>query len=128
MRRPVVVIPGYYGSLLSDKLTGEVIWLDGYHLVRPDDTLDAIRLDTGDPDRIIPSGILDEVLILPFWTPDVYKPLLQFLHGELGYGTGEVYSFYVDWRKSVTVAAADLAVRISGLLARTGATSVSSAK
>lgn len=124
MRRPVVVIPGYYGSLLSDRVSGEVIWLDSYHLLRPDDTLDALRLDTGDPDRIVASGILDEVVVLPFWTPDVYKPLVAFLRHELGYGEQEVYSFYVDWRKSLDLAAADLARRIEGLIARTGSKQV----
>ena len=119
MPNPVVFLPGYYGSLLSDRLSGEVVWLDGYHLLRPEMTLQAIRLDSGQDDRMVASGVLDEVYLLPFLTPVIYKPWLAFLRGVVG--AERVYPFYLDWRRSVEVAAADLALRIRGFLDRLGA-------
>lgn len=124
MRKPVVVIPGYYGSILSDRISGEVIWLDGFHLAHPDDTLDALSLDSGHDDRIVPTGILDEVFIFPFWTPDVYKPLITFLRDGLKYEPKEILSFRVDWRKSIDIAAADLDKQIHTVLAQNDATQV----
>jgi pimeloyl-ACP methyl ester carboxylesterase len=125
MPSPVVIIPGYYGSELSDRLSNELVWLDGYHITHPDLTLAAIDLSTGDADRIVPTGILDDVYVLPFVTPEVYGPLEQFLRDELSYPDDHIYRFYVDWRKSLTIAADDLQRRIVGFLQRVGAPKVS---
>ncbi len=104
MANSVVVIPGYFGSKLADALDrSRLLWLDGHGLLNPEVTLEALRLDVGDPDRAVPVGILDEVVILPpFWDPDVYKGLTRFLRNNLGL---EVFDFYYDWRKSVDIAA-----------------------
>jgi pimeloyl-ACP methyl ester carboxylesterase len=104
MANPVVVMPGYFGSKLADALDkGRLLWLDGHGLLNPEVTLEALRLDIGDPDRVVPVGILDEVVILPpFWDPDVYKGLISFLRGNLEL---EVREFYYDWRKSLDDAA-----------------------
>ena len=81
MRKPVMVIPGYYGSKLTDRLSNELLWIDSHAILNSGTMLDAIRLDTGDEDRVVASGILDEIHILGFISPDVYKPLLRFLQG-----------------------------------------------
>lgn len=124
MRFPVVVIPGYYGSLLSDRWTGEVVWIDACSALRSGDLLDAIRLDTGDADRIVASGILEEFHVLRFWSPDLYKRLIRFLRDDVGWAANEIEPFHLDWRKSMTIAADELDRRISGLLTRTGAAKV----
>jgi len=112
MSNPVVVIPGYFGSKLADALDkSRLLWLDGHGLLNPEVTLEALRLDVGDPDRVVPVGILDEVVILPpFWDPDVYKGLISFLRGNLEL---EVREFYYDWRKSLDLAADLLEKQIS---------------
>lgn len=124
MPDPVVVIPGYYGSVLSDRLTGQLVWIDAWNALQPGDLLDAIRLDTGDPDRIHATAILDEFQILRFWSPDIYKRLIRFLRDDVGYPADHIYAFHLDWRRSMTLAADDLDRRISGFLARTGASKV----
>lgn len=74
MGNPVVVIPGYLGSKLAESVHRRLVWLDVNGLLNPDVTLEALRLDVGDPNRVIPVGILDEIAVLPpFWSPDVYK-------------------------------------------------------
>lgn len=104
MANPVVVLPGYFGSKLADALDkSRLLWLDGHGLLNPEITLEALRLDVGDPNRVVPVGILDEVVILPpFWDPDVYKGLISFLRSNLEL---EVREFYYDWRKSLDLAA-----------------------
>lgn len=124
MRNPVMVIPGYYGSKLRDRLSNELLWIDSHAILHSGETLDAIRLDTGDEDRVVASGILDEIHILGFISPDVYKPLLNFLADELRYRPEEIYPFFLDWRKSVTESADDLQLRIASFLGKNGADKV----
>ncbi len=103
MAIPVVAIPGYFGSNLADAASRRLIWIDGHGLLHPEVTLDALRLDVGDPDRAIPVGILDEVVILPpFWDPGFYKGLTKFLRDNLRRVT---FEFFYDWRKSLEEAA-----------------------
>jgi hypothetical protein len=100
MPNPVVVIPGYYGSKLADAVSRRLIWLDGNGLFNPDNTLEALRLDVGNPHRVIPVGILNEVAILPpFVDPDVYRGLSRFLRDNLN--RQNVFEFFYDWRKSL---------------------------
>ncbi len=99
MANPVVAIPGYYGSKLVDAVHKNLIWIDGHGLLNPEVTLEALRLDIGDPNRVIPLGILDAVTILPpFWDPEFYKALTAFLRDNLRLVT---FEFFYDWRKSI---------------------------
>ncbi|HEY0555942.1 MAG TPA: hypothetical protein VGG20_16955, partial [Thermoanaerobaculia bacterium] len=76
MGNPVIVIPGYLGSRLADSVHGNLVWLDVHGLLNPEITLEALRLDIGDPDRVVAVGILDAVTVLPpFWDPGVYNAL-----------------------------------------------------
>jgi pimeloyl-ACP methyl ester carboxylesterase len=103
MAIPVVAIPGYFGSKLADATSKKLIWIDGSGLLQPEVTLEALRLDIGDPNRVIPVGILDEVVILPpFWDPGFYKGLTKFLRDNLKRLT---FEFFYDWRKSLEEAA-----------------------
>jgi pimeloyl-ACP methyl ester carboxylesterase len=95
MPNPVVVIPGYYGTTLIDNVTKKVVWLTLDGILHSGDVLDAIRLDTGDPNRIVADGILKEIEIIGTWSPNVYKGLTMFL-GSLGLDLTE---FGVDWRR-----------------------------
>lgn len=119
MAKPVVVIPGYYGSKLADAVHQRVIWLTANSLLNPDATLEALRLDGGDPRRVVPVGILEEVPILAFWSPDVYKDLLAFLRNNLH--REHVLGFFYDWRKSLEEGADLLNNQIVRLLDQTGA-------
>lgn len=103
MSNPAIVIPGYLGSKLAESVHRKLVWLDSHGLLNPEVTLEALRLDIGDPGRIIPIGILDEVMVLPpFWDPDVYKGLTAFLRENLRL---RVFEFFYDWRKSLEEAA-----------------------
>src|SRR5947207_14679147 len=96
MPNPIIVLPGYYGSLLNDAATAKTVWLTLDAILHSGQTLDAIRLDTGDPARIVAGEILREVEIIGRWSPNVYKGLLIFL-GSLGYSSDEVVPFGLDW-------------------------------
>jgi pimeloyl-ACP methyl ester carboxylesterase len=103
MANPVVAIPGFFGSKLADAARKNLIWIDGRGLLSPEVTLEALRLDVGDPNRVIPVGILDEVVILPpFWDPGFYNGLTTFLRDNLKRVT---FEFFYDWRKSLEEAA-----------------------
>jgi pimeloyl-ACP methyl ester carboxylesterase len=102
MANPVVVIPGYYGSKLAEASNKTLVWLNSLGLLNGEITLEALRLDKGDPNRVISIGILDEVMILPFFAPDVYKSLTRFLRTNLEL---DVFEFHYDWRKPLESAA-----------------------
>lgn len=110
---PVVIIPGYYGTLLIDKAAHDrTIWLTLSGIFHSGDVLDAINLETGDPDRIVSGGILEEVQIIGHWAPNFYKGLRMFF-GSLGFPPEEVISFGVDWRRSLGFNVEQLHDRIS---------------
>jgi hypothetical protein len=122
MSNPAIVIPGYLGSKLAESVHRKLVWLDSHGLLNPEVTLEALRLDIGDPDRIVPTGILDEVVVLPpFWDPDVYKGLTAFLRDNLRL---RVFEFYYDWRKSLEAAADLLNNQVLRWLHETGAPKV----
>lgn len=125
MPRPVIVVPGYYGSRLADRLTGDVVWLTVGGLLQPSTTLRALRYDPDDPDAVGAVGILDEVpLILPFWDIKVYEGLLDFLLNDQKLPPERVLAFYYDWRRPMAHAADALADQIRRLLAETGSPKV----
>jgi pimeloyl-ACP methyl ester carboxylesterase len=97
MPNPVIVLPGYYGSLLLDAVSQRKVWLTIESILHSGEVLDAIRLDTGDPDRIVAGGILEEIELIGRWSPNVYKGLLIFLRS-LG---RDVVPFGVDWRRTL---------------------------
>lgn len=98
---PVVIIPGYYGTLLVDRAANNrTVWLTLNTFFKSGEVLDAINLETGDPDRIVSGGILEEVTILGNWAPNVYKDLRLFF-GTIGFRPEDVISFGVDWRRTL---------------------------
>lgn len=98
---PVVIVPGYYGTILIDRgANNRTVWLNLSGFFHSGEVLDAINLETGDPDRIISAGILEEITIAGNWAPNVYKDLRLFLAG-IGFGPEELISFGVDWRRTL---------------------------
>lgn len=120
---PVIVIPGFMGSKLStsEAMGSQLVWLNSQGLLNPEQTLAALRYDPADPDRLVASGILDEIPILPFFAPDVYKALSGFLRDNLNL---QVLDFHYDWRKSIREAGDRLASQIRRLRSETGAPQV----
>lgn len=98
---PVVIIPGYYGTLLVDKAANDrTVWLTLGGMFKSGEVLDAINLETGDPDRIAAGGILEEFDIIGRWAPNFYKDLRMFL-GRRGLKPEEIIAFGVDWRRTL---------------------------
>ena len=101
MPKPVVIIPGYYGTLLVDQeADNKTIWLTLGSIFESGAVLDAINLETGDPDRIVSGGILEEIQIVGNWAPNFYKTLRMFF-GSIGFAPDDVISFGVDWRRTL---------------------------
>jgi len=120
MPNPVVFLPGYYGTTLVDSVTSKIVWLTLSGILHSGDVLDAIRLDTGDPNRVKSDGVLMEVEIIGRWSPNIYKGLTIYL-GSLGL---DVTPFGVDWRRPLDHDIDNLDFKIRGILARTGAQAV----
>lgn len=108
-RRPVVFVPGMFGSQL---------WL-GQERLWPN-----VKALFTNPDFLIPSsvpiearGILDEVVIIPNLIKiDQYNRLGDYLVEELGYARGvDFFEFAYDWRRDVRIAARKLAEFIESL-------------
>src|SRR5437764_10694119 len=107
--RPVVIIPGYYGSELVDTEANDFEWwITDNSILHPIAVLNAIRLDTGDPDRIVASGPLDHFSLTPFLHLGIYSRLRQYLNKKAGYKVSEIHPIGVDWRQSLTRLAADV--------------------
>ena len=110
---PVVIIPGYYGTFLIDKAANDApVWLTTAGLFHSGEVLDAINLETGDPDRIVSGAILEEFHIIGHWAPNFYKGLRMFL-GSIGFEPDEVTSFGVDWRRTLGFNVDQLHAKIS---------------
>jgi pimeloyl-ACP methyl ester carboxylesterase len=117
------VLPGFYGSKLSASAHDRLVWLDIAGLTDPRGTMDALRFDAADPNRLQATGILDEVNVIPFfWSVDIYRKFLSFLRDNLHL---QVYEFWFDWRRSLGDSTDQLQRRISRVLQETGARKVS---
>lgn len=123
MQRPVIIVPGYYGSELVDIATEALIWISLRPPILSGKILDAIRIDPGAPERVKAGRILDSLPIFPFLKPQIYGALRHFLMDEVGYRREEVFTIGIDWRQSVTRLADDLQQKIQSILTRTGAAS-----
>lgn len=121
MQRPVIIVPGYYGSELVDIATEALIWVNLHLPIQSGKMLDAIRIDEGAPERVKAGRILDSLPILPFLKPGIYSGLRHFLMDEVGYRREEVFTIGIDWRQSVARLADDLQQKIQAILNRTGA-------
>ncbi len=96
--RPLVFLPGYYGSKLRVRQTGEIVWIELDDVLNPERTMRVITLD-GQNDLEV-AGVLDEFLLFPFLAPDIYKSLFRFLR-RLGYRAATMHAVGVDWRQSL---------------------------
>jgi hypothetical protein len=109
----VVIVPGYMGSKLRSKQTGDIVWVDFQSIpispLRWDDWLDNLFAQMAYPnDDLEPAGILEEVLFVPPWAKqEHYGRLIEALEG-IGYignpslpeSERNLYTFSYDWRQS----------------------------
>ena len=107
----VVFVPGYLGSKLRDKTTGQIVWGDFSSIpLNPfewrgwlDNLVNMLKYPN---DNLEPAGILDELLFIPPWgKSEQYGRMLEALE-DMGYEVDEslpeqernVYTFAYDWR------------------------------
>jgi hypothetical protein len=118
----IVVVPGYMGSLLRDKVTGKIIWLDVPSLLGD---LAHIKQNVNEllekmcypNENLEPAGLMDKLLFAPpFFKQEHYGRLLEKLM-ELGYeidppdpnpDTLAAYTFPYDWRQDNRISAQQL--------------------
>lgn len=108
----IVIVPGYMGSKLRNKTTGEIVWVDFQSIplspLRWDDWLDNLFAQMTYPnDELEPAGILEEVLFVPPWAKQQhYGRLIEALEA-IGYvgdpsrpeSERNLYTFSYDWRQ-----------------------------
>lgn len=112
---PVVLIPGVFGSRLSDPDTGEELWPGSWYRLLFSSYEDlALDIDeqTGQtkPSRLVTTGIAESTL-----QKDFYRPVLHTLTTYGGYrrvepgqamlhaGERRLYVFAYDWRQDIVV-------------------------
>lgn len=99
---PVIILPGYFGTFLVDRGAADrKVWLTFGGIFESGEVLDAINLETGDPDRIVAGSVLEEFQIVGRWAPNFYKDLRLFLGG-IGFTSEEIIPFGVDWRRTLS--------------------------
>jgi len=104
VQRPILLLPGYYGSRFKLKKTDEVIWVDLDDVFSPKRVMEALRLGQ-DPDPVYVSGLLDAIDLRPFWCVGIYKKLKRFLKKTVGYSADLIHDHPIDWRQSLDFSA-----------------------
>ena len=122
----LVVVPGFMGSKLRDKTTGEIVWIDPLTVARillhGNDGLEHLLKRLAYPNKDLePAGILDEVLFFPhIFKSDKFDRLWTALE-QMGYRAGtaryaerelNVYAFAYDWRQDNRISARELKAAI----------------
>ncbi len=126
----VVLVPGFMGSRLRNRRTGEVAWLDvpgllsdPFHLATR--LADFFRQLQYPNDELEPDGIIDQIVYLPpFFKLEQYSRLSEALH-EMGYTLGRgsagkpaAYTFAYDWRQDNRISARQLGAFVQSRRAR----------
>lgn len=124
----IVIVPGYMGSKLRDKKTGEIVWLDIPGLLRNPlkigKAIDSMLEKMAYPnDDLEPAGILDQVLFVPPWAKQEHYGRLLNALANMGYqiepeqptaGSTAVYTFPYDWRQDNSISAQQLGEAVAG--------------
>lgn len=103
-KRPVIVIPGFFGSELF--LGSEKVWPNARQLFK-NPHLMKFSEDT----KLKPNGLLDEVVIVPnLIKQEQYGRLIDYLCESLGYEVGkDLLEFAYEFRQDVRITARQLA-------------------
>ena len=98
-RSAVIVVAGYYGTKLARVDNGTLLWVTASQALGGYESLTLPLPELGlDGTALRPSGILDEVRVIPWlYSYELYRPLLDEL-GRLHKGQRSVSSLNYDWR------------------------------
>lgn len=134
-KRPVILIPGVFGSRLRDAKTGRVVWGSTasfierlYRPFHPDRDLLDLPIDAVHPldnhDGLEPAGVFDKVA-----GREYYLRVLNTLRDAGGFTPGDIhnprpgedlFAFDYDWRRDAAEAAGELAKAIDRVLEARG--------
>ncbi len=106
----VIVIPGYYGTRLTNETNGNLVFISlGQALFGSQTlTLPIPGLSLQETLNLAPSSILDEVTVIPlFYSINVYRSLLDQLDLSSN-KSRQVIPFAYDWRRDLMEAVRDL--------------------
>ncbi len=106
----VIVIPGYYGTRLTNETKGDLIFISLRQVLLGSQplTLPIPGLKLEGALNLAPSSILDEVTVIPLlYSINVYRSLLDQLH-PFNNKSRQVIPFAYDWRKDLMEAVRDL--------------------
>jgi len=122
----IVVVPGYMGSKLRSRRTGEISWVDLRSVPKNPatwgDWLEGLLRSLAYPNEDLePAGVMDEVIFVPPWAKqEHYGRLFQALE-KMGYRADpalhaerdlNVYGFAYDWRQDNATSAQQLSAAI----------------
>ena len=122
----VIFIPGYYGSQLNLKDSGERVWINLSQALWGDQTLALANEDIDVPDAkpLQVDGVLDEVRVIPgLYSMNIYGDAFEGLQTRLK-GHSKIIPFAYDWRKDLVHASQKLNALVNKLKSK-GAKSIS---
>lgn len=114
--RPIILIPGTKGSLLTDTRTGSIVWLTLRSVLPGSRSLIYDETTSSTADTIRPTGILTRLGIVPHLL--AYEPYYRMSAALACRGTGYVYAY--DWRKNPLDNVAGLATLVERVHTETG--------
>ncbi len=102
-RAAIIVVTGYYGTKLARVDNGDLLWVTASQALGGSQSLILPLPDLGfDGVAVRPSGILDEVSVIPWlYSVELYRPLLDQLHEFLDWHVS-ITSLNYDWRLDLT--------------------------
>ncbi len=109
----VIFIPGYMGSRLRNRVTGEIVWIDIQKILKDpleihSNLIHLFKQMQFPNDDLVPDGIVEEILFIPpFLKQKQYGPLIDTLKSwgfsaSMGNKDGKssrLYTFAYDWRQ-----------------------------
>ncbi len=112
---PVLLVPGFMGSVLARSSGHARIWVDPLWAVpHVQEFLDNLELRTPADTRLSPDGVLHDVNIGDIIRVGIYRDLHEFCLSPAGLGLRpeDYYEFAFDWRKTLSEAAEQLATAV----------------
>ncbi len=109
----VIFIPGYMGSRLRNRITGETVWIDIQKILKDpleihSNLIHLFKQMKFPNDDLVPDGIVEEILFIPpFLKQKQYGPLIDTLKswgfsasmGKKDGKSSRLYTFAYDWRQ-----------------------------
>lgn len=95
----VVFVPGFYGTKLKSRASGNQVWLTAKNAIFGKENVAVHGFELPYSEKLIPTTILDKVQVIPgVYSKDVYGDIVDYLEN-IDQQNTMVHTLTYDWRK-----------------------------